>query len=189
MSVIRIANRYAKSLLDLAKEQGKLDRILEDVESFNQVCENRDFHLMLKSPIVNTDKKEQIFDKLFTGKYDELTMAFLKILLKKGREPLLADIGKEFVAQYKRYSHISSVKLTTAAKLSDASINTIRQKLIDSTATDQKVELETVVNPDLIGGFVVEFEDRLYDASVAHKIALLKKEFKDNLYISQIIAS
>ncbi len=175
--------------MDFAIEQGKLDRVLEDVESFNEVCKNRDFKLMLKSPIVNADKKEQIFDKLFAGKYDQITLAFLKILLKKGREPLLSDIGKEFITQYKKYSHISSVKLTTATKLSEDSINTIHQKLIKSSATDDKVELETVVDPSLIGGFVVEFEDRLYDASVAHKISLLKKEFKDNLYISQIIAS
>ena len=188
MSVQRIANRYAKSLIDLAKERGSLDRVLEDVESFNEVCKNKDFSLMLKSPIVNAGKKEQIFDKLFTGKYDELTIAFLKILLKKGREPLLADIGKEFVAQFKKYKHISSVKLTTATKLSDTAIDSIRKKLVESTATDQKVELQTAVNADLIGGFVVEFEDRLYDASIAHKLGLLKKEFKDNLYISQIIA-
>ncbi len=189
MSVQRIANRYAKSLIDLAQEQGKLDKILENVQSFNEVCKNRDFKLMLKSPIVNTDKKSKIFDQLFGNKYDELTMAFLKILLKKGREPYLADIGKEFVVQYKVIKHISSVKLTTATKLSDAAIEAIRQKLIASSVTDEKVELQTVVDAELIGGFVIEFEDKLYDASVAHKLGLLKKEFKDNLYISQIIAS
>ncbi|HFA49768.1 MAG TPA: ATP synthase F1 subunit delta [Bacteroidetes bacterium] len=187
MSVQRIAHRYAKSLLDLAKERGSLERVLEDVRSFNEVCKNRDFELMLKSPIVGAHKKEQVFDKLFEGKYDELTMAFLKILLKKGREPLLADIGKAFELQYKKYKHISTVKLTTASKLSDESVAAIRKKLVDSTATDTNVELETAVNPDLIGGFVVEFEDKLYDTSVAHKLALLKKEFKDNLYISKII--
>ncbi len=189
MSVQRIATRYAKSLIDLAKDSGKLDKVLEDVQSFNEVCKNRDFWLMLKSPIVNTDKKEKIFDKLFSGKYDELTMAFLKILLKKGREPLLADIGKAFITQHKKLKRISSVKLTTATKLGDAAVEAIHKKMVQSSATDDNVELQTIVNPDLIGGFVVEFEDRLYDASVAHKLALLKKEFKDNLYISKIIAS
>ncbi len=189
MSVQRVATRYAKSLIDLAQEYGKLDKILEDVESFNKVCENRDFWLMLKSPIVNTDKKEKVFDKLFSGKYDELTMAFLNILLKKSREPLLADIGKAFIVQHKKLKHISSVKLTTATKLGDAAVEDIHKKLVESNVTDDNVELQTAINPDLIGGFVVEFEDKLYDASVAHKLALLKKEFKDNLYISKIIAS
>ena len=189
MSVHRIANRYATSLVELAEEQGKLDRILEDVESFNEVCKNRDFWLMLKSPIVSTDRKALVFDKLFAGKYDELTMAFLKILLKKGRESLLTDIGDEFLVLYKKIKHISSVKLTTATELSKEAVEAIRKKLAASSATDDKVELQTLVDPGLIGGFVVEFEDKLYDASVAHKLNLLKSEFKDNLYISQIIAS
>ncbi|MBI5916093.1 MAG: ATP synthase F1 subunit delta [Bacteroidetes bacterium] len=188
MSVQRIASRYAKSLVDLAQEQGKLDRVLEDVKSFREVAKNRDFALLLKSPIVKADKKEKIFDLLFAGKYDELTMAFLHILLKKGREGQLADIAKEFISQYKIINHISTVKLTTAVKLGEGTVQTIHEKLLASTATDKNVELVTEVDPDLIGGFVIEFEDKLYDASVVHKLGLMKKNFKDNLYISQIMA-
>ena len=188
MSVQRIASRYAKSLIDLAKEQGKLDRVLEDVESFREVAKNRDFALMLKSPVVKADTKERVFNQLFAGKYDEMTMAFLRILLRKGREAQLADIASEYIAQYRTIKHISIVKLVTAAKLSDETVKTIHAKLLASTATDQNVELVTEVNPELIGGFVIEFEDRLYDASVVHKLGLMKKNFKDNLYISQIMA-
>lgn len=189
MSEHRISSRYAKSLIDLAGETGKLERVLEDVQSFKTVCDNRDFELFLKSPIIKADKKEKIFDKLFAGKYDELTMAFLKILLKKGREPLLTDIAIEFISQYKKRKHISSVKLTTAAPLSESTLAAIREKLLSSSATDEKIEIKTAVDSEIIGGFVVEIEDQLYDASVAHKLSLLKKEFKDNLYVSQIIAS
>jgi len=189
MSVQRIATRYAKSLITLADETGVLDNVLEDVQSFVEVCKIRDFELMLKSPIVNADKKEKIFEKIFAGKYNKLTLAFLNILLKKGREPLLADIAKEFIVQHKKLKHISSVTLTTAAKLSSATVDAIHKKLQDSNVTDNNVELQTLVKPELIGGFVVEFEDKLYDASVAHKLSLLKKEFKDNQYISKIIAS
>ncbi len=188
MSVQRIATRYAKSLIDLAEERGKLDRVLEDVKSFKEVSKNRDFELLLKSPIVKPDKKEKVFKALFEGKYDELTMAFLTILLKKGREAALVDIANEYIIQYKIIKHISTVKLTTASKLSDAALDTIRQKLVASNVTDNNVEITTIVDPKLIGGFVIEFDNRLYDTSVQHKLNLLKKEFKDNLYISQIMA-
>ena len=188
MSVQRIASRYAKSLIDLAQEQGKLERILEDVNSFREVAKHRDFALMLKSPVINSDKKEKIFVQLFGGKYDEMTMAFLRILLRKGREAQLADIANEYILQYKVIKHISTVKLVTAVKLSDETVKTIHGKLVASTATDKNVELITEVDPGLIGGFVIEFEDRLYDASVSHKLDLMKKDFKDNLYISQIMA-
>ena len=188
MSVQRIATRYAKSLIDLAQERGKLDRVMEDIQSFNQVTGNRDFHLLLKSPLVKGDKKEKIFKALFEGKYDELTLAFLHILLRKKREMYLVELGKEFIVQYKAIKHISTVKVTSAAKLSEVALDAIRKKLAESSMTDDKVEISTTIDPKLIGGFVIEFNNRLYDASVTHKLELLKKEFKDNHYISQIIA-
>ncbi len=188
MSAQRIASRYAKSLIDLAQERGKLERVLEDVQSFRQVAKNRDFALLLKSPVVKADTKERVFNQLFAGKYDELTMAFLRILLKKGREAALLEIANEFDVQYRVIKHISTVKLTTAAKLSDEAVKAIHAKLVASSSTDQNVELTTEVDPDIIGGFVIEFGDKLYDASVAHKLEQMKKNFKGNLYISQIMA-
>jgi F-type H+-transporting ATPase subunit delta len=188
MSAQRIASRYAKSLINLAKEQGKLERVLEDVQSFRQVAKNRDFLLMLKSPVVKADTKERVFNQLFAGKYDEMTMAFLRILLRKGREAQLAEIADEFSLQYKVIKHITTVKLVTAAPLSDEAVKAIHAKLLASSNTDQNVELTTKVDPDIIGGFVIEFGDRLYDASVIHKLEQMKKNFKGNLYISQIMA-
>ena len=100
----------------------------------------------------------------------------------------MADIAGEYIVQYKAIKHISTVKLTTASKLSEAAVKNIHDKLLASTSTDKNVELVTDVDAALIGGFIIEFEDKLYDASVAHKLGQMKKEFKDNLYISQIMA-
>lgn len=188
MSAQRIASRYAKSLIDLAQEKGKLERVLEDVQSFKEVAKNRDFALLLKSPVVKADAKERVFNQLFGGKYDEMTMAFLRILLRKGREALLVEVAHEFDLQYKIIKHITTVKLITAAKLSDQAVEAIHAKLVQSSATDHNVELTTAVDPDIIGGFVIEFGDRLYDASVARKLDQMKKNFQGNLYISQIMA-
>ncbi|MCC6722973.1 MAG: ATP synthase F1 subunit delta [Saprospiraceae bacterium] len=188
MSVQRIASRYAKSLIDLSQERGKLDRVLEDVQSFKEVAKNRDFALLLKSPVVKADTKEKVFNQLFAGKYDEITMAFLRILLKKGRESQLIDIANEFVLQYKHINHVSTVKLVTAAPMSEAMVKEIHAKLVASSNTEQNVELVTEVNPDIIGGFMLQFDDKLYDASVVHKLEQMKKNFKGNLYISQIMA-
>lgn len=188
MSVTRIASRYAKSLIDLAVEQKKLDRIKEDVDSFQKVVEVRDFYLLLKSPIIKPDKKLAIFEKIFLGKYDVLTMEFLKILLRKGREQYLPEVAKEFLVQYRQIKGISVVKVTTAKPLSEHAIESIRQKLLDSVATKDHIEISTKVDPLLVGGFVIEFGDRLYDASIKHKLEKLKAEFKDNAYISQIMS-
>jgi F-type H+-transporting ATPase subunit delta len=188
MSVARIASRYAKSLIDLAVEQDKLDRVMEDVESFSQLTDVRDFYLLMKSPIVKGDKKWSIIKLILKDKYDDMTMAFLKILIDKGRENYLPEIGKEFIKQYRKINHISIVKVKTATTLSEDQMKEIKSKLLASSVTDDKVHLVTEVDPDLIGGFVVEFDDRLYDASVKHQLRKLKKEFESNLYISQVIS-
>ena len=188
MSVTRIASRYAKSLIDLAVEQNKLDKILEDVQSFQEVSKNRDFYLLMKSPIVNGDKKKEVVKSLFGGKYDELTLAFLNILISKGREAYLPEVAFEFIEQYKKLKHISTVFVTTASPISDDVKKALHKKLAESDITDEHIEIITQVDPELIGGFVLEFGDKIYDASVAQKLRDLKKEFEDNLYISQIMA-
>jgi F-type H+-transporting ATPase subunit delta len=188
MSVVRIATRYAKSLLDLAIEQKKLDRIKEDVESFAEVCKNRDFYVMMKSPVINIDAKRNVLNKLFGEHYDELTIGFLRILLRKNREMYLPEIAKAFLIQYRAYKHISVVKLVTAKEVSEEFVDTIRQTILDSYEPDHKLEIETKVDPELIGGFQLEYDGKMYDASLSRKLESLKKNFSENLYISQIIA-
>ena len=175
MSVQRIAGRYAKSLLEMAQEQNKLERVLEDVKSFRKASENRDLYLLLKSPIVNAHKKLSIVNALFEGKYDELTMAFLRILVNKGREPYLPEIADEFIAQYKKIKGISTVKVTTAQPLTADNLAALQAKLSGSAATAGEVEIQTAVDADLIGGFILELDDKIYDASVAQKLEAVKR--------------
>ncbi len=186
MSINKIASRYAKSLLDLAKEQNKVDAVLEDVKMFKQATENRDLYLLLKSPIVKTDKKLTILKEIFGGKMDELTMAFVNIITKKGREAYLPEINDEFINQHRILNKISKVIITTAEKLSDADLAGITSKLNASTETQENLEIETKVDPSIIGGFVIEIGDKLYNASVLHKLEQLKKQFSGNEFAAQI---
>ncbi|MEL6635933.1 MAG: ATP synthase F1 subunit delta [Bacteroidota bacterium] len=179
MSITRIASRYAKSLLDLAVEQNKVERVLEDIQAFRKAVEVRDLYLLLKSPIINLDKKGSILKILFEEKFDELTMAFLNIIVSKGREPFLPEIADTFVQQYRELKNIATVKLTTATPWNDASLEALRKKLEDSS-TGGEVEIVSEVDPKIIGGFVLEFDNKLYDASVAHQLEALRKEFSKN---------
>ena len=103
MSVTRIATRYAKSLLELANEQGKLEAVHTDVLLLQSASKNRDLHLMLKSPIIHADKKISVFKVLFGDKMDNLTMAYMSLLANKGREGYLPEITAEFLNQYRAY--------------------------------------------------------------------------------------
>lgn len=183
MSVSRIASRYAKSLIDLASEEGKLDRVLEDIKTLKNAAANRDLYLLFKSPIINTAKKSQILETLFGDKFDKMTMGFIRIILGKAREAYLPEIANEFLLQYKSLQHISTIKVTTATQLSDDAVAKIKAKLLESAATEENVEIETAVNPDILGGMIIEFDDKRYDASVAHQLAKMKKEFSKNLFV------
>ena len=176
MSVARIAGRYAKSLLDLSRESGKLDRIREDMAGFAQAVKVAELSRVLKSPIINTGKKRAVLTSLFEGKVDELTMTFLNVILTKGREKFLPEIASAFEDQYRELKGITQVKLITATEISPELVDKIKSKLEQSSETYNTIEIETAVNPDLIGGFVFEFGDKLYDASVAHRLDELKKE-------------
>jgi len=123
---------------------------------------------------------------LFGKTFDKTSMAFLNIILRKGREAYLPEIGKEFIAQYKQLKEVSAVKLTTAIELKPEAIEKIKAELLKSSETGTNVEFTTEVNPDIIGGYVIQFKDKLYDASIAHKLELLKKEFSGNDFESKI---
>ncbi|MEO6133323.1 MAG: ATP synthase F1 subunit delta [Saprospiraceae bacterium] len=186
MSTFRIASRYAKSLLDLAKEQGKLDIVLHDVEAFVKATENRDFALLLKSPIVKSDKKAKVLDAIFRGKIDQLTNAFLHIIVSKGREAQLAEIGQEYINQYREIKGISIVNIVSAEPLPEETLESIRKKLVESKMTRGNIEFKTSVDKDLIGGFVISFEDKLYDASISHQLDQLRKQFTGKEYQAAI---
>ena len=177
MSAQRIAARYAKSLVDLALDQDKLERVMEDVSHFQEATKVRDLQLMLKSPIIHGSTKGRIFKALFAEHYDPLTMAFLDIIVRKGRESFLEDIAGAFVDQYRDIKQISAVKVTTAVPLDAARLEQIKEKIISSGVTYPNIDLETAVDPSIMGGFVLEFEDKLYDASVMRQLDELRKEF------------
>ncbi len=177
MSVSRIADRYAKSLLDLAIEGGNLDGIMEDVQSFVTMLSNKDLTLMLKSPIISASKKEAIFKALFDGKVQPLTMTFFNVILRKGREMFLPEIGNSFVEQYKDYKGITDVTLITAKPVSEDILAEIKNALKGSDVTKETIEITAHVDEDLIGGYVLEIGDKLYDNSISHQLSELRKQF------------
>lgn len=183
MSVTRIAYRYAKSLLDLSVEKNALEEVHGNILTFLEASKNRDFELLLLSPVIKADKKKKILNLLFGDKFHEITKSFFRIITTKGREAYLVAIARGFVDQYKRYKHITSVKLITAVPVSKEVVEAFKKKLVESQSTDDFIELETEVDEKIKGGFILQFDNKLFDASLAHKIELLKKEFKINEYI------
>ena len=182
----RLAARYAKSLFDLVVEKNTLDETLNDMQLLSRIChQNHDFVNMLRSPIINTDKKHQILLLILEGKINVITQAFVNLLATKGRESYLPEIADAFVTQYKELKKIKTLRLTTAVAVNDNVKEAIRSKVAGSM-TGNSIELETETDPALIGGFVLEMDDKLFDASIRRELHEIKSSFMDNDYVSNI---
>lgn len=182
MSVIRIASRYAKSIIDLAAERGELEEVLSDMQGMQAAVKNRDLYLLFKSPIIKSDKKRAVFNAIFDGKISKLSSEFFNIIMRKGREQYIPEIATDFIRQYKENSHITTIQLTTAHEIDQSILDGIEAKLLASNVTDKKVEIENKVDESIVGGYILEIGDKLYDDSVKGKLDKLKKAFSKNEY-------
>lgn len=182
----RLATRYAKALIDLSIERGELEKVYADMQLLQQICKsNRDFVVMLRSPVIKPDVKGKIVEAVLAGKVGELTTAFNRLLVKKIREGNLPEVSAAFIRQYKDHKKIYTVKMTTAAPLSDELKNAIVNQ-IKSISDMQNIELETSINEDLIGGFVLQIGDKLIDASIAYDLKVIARQFENNDFIYKV---
>lgn len=182
----RLAGRYAKSLVDLATEKGQLEAVYADMKYLQAVCKSsRDFVNLLKSPVIKTDQKNGIVTAITQGKVSELTAAFNNLLVKKGRESDLPEIAEAFIDQYNALKGIHKVLLTTAVPVSEELKKSIEQK-VKAEKNFANIELETKTDESLIGGFVLEFNNNLVDASILRDLKDIKKQFLQNLYVQQL---
>lgn len=179
----RLAGRYAKSLIDLAIEQNQVDAVYADIKFLQAICNsNQDFVNVLKSPVIKSDVKEKIIESVTQNNVTKTTGLFLKLLITKAREYSLPEIVKAFIDQYNSINNIHQVKLTTAVSISNDLEQSIVNK-IKSITQIEKIELETAVEDNLIGGFTLQMGDTFIDASILRDLNDVKKQFKNNEYV------
>jgi F-type H+-transporting ATPase subunit delta len=182
----RLASRYAKSIIDLAIEKNQLEQVYADMQYMNAVCKSsKEFVNLLKSPIVKAEKKVKIIEAVTKGNVSALTAGFNKLLVTKGRENCLPEIINAIIDQYNEIKGIHKVKLTTAVAISDELKKAITTKVSAETGLG-KIELESKVDASLIGGFKLEFNNQLVDASILRDLNDIKKQFSKNVYVHSL---
>ncbi len=182
----RLATRYAKSIIDLALERKELETVYADMQWLQAVNKSsKEFVQVLKSPVIKPDTKVKIVEAVTKGHVTEMTNAFIRLMIKKGRESFLPEVVNAFITQYKVHKNIHTIKLTTASILSEELKSAI-VKQIKATTDMQNIELETAVNDELIGGFVLQAGDKLIDASIAYDLKNIAKQFENNDFIYKI---
>lgn len=183
MSEQRVASRYAKSLLDLSKEQNVLEAVKNDITEFQRIVkENISLHTMLKSPVVNNGDKIAVLKKVFEQSFNKMTISFLAIVVRKNRSAVLESISEAFLQQYNDFNNIISATVKTAQAI-DAAVTAEVTQFIEKQS-GKKVALTTIIDPSLIGGLVIQIGDNLYDASISGKINKVKQNLL-NTYISK----
>ncbi len=182
----RLATRYAKSLIDLSIEKNQLEEVYADMQWLNGVTKsNRDFVNVLRSPVIKGDTKKKILEAVTKGNISEMTSAFVRLLVTKGRERDLPEISAAFVTSYKEKKNIRTVKLTTAAPLSDEMKKQVIAQ-VQKTQGFANVEIEEKVDDKIIGGFILQTGDQLIDASIAYDLKNIAKQFDNNDFIYKI---
>lgn len=186
MSDIRVAQRYAKSLLELATSQGVQEAVLADVNLYlGTVAANPELALAMNSPVINHDKKLAVLRSLFGNKMNGLTIHLFEMVTRKHREAVLAQIARQYVVLYNQTQGIVEAMVSTAVFLDDS----LRQRMIAQVAQisgSTKVVLEEKIDPALIGGYILRVGDRQIDESLSGKLSSLKRQLTDESFISKL---
>lgn len=181
MRIQLLSKRYAQALFDLAEEFKILDKVESDLRLVGEVfAENRELRVIVANPVIDAHKKVKILDSIFESSVQELSIKFLRLITNKGREKYIPYICEAFDEIYKEFKNILPVNIITAQKADSKIKAEISNKLKE--ATKMNIELSEKINEDIIGGFVIDFQDYQYDASIINQLNKLKKGFSENLY-------
>ena len=169
MDIGVISVRYARALLDSAVAM-KLD---EDVYQEMQIlCKSfldvPDFRFTIDNPMLAKDKKLQLIITACGGKVTELTQRFFQIVLREDRESVLQFMAHSYISLYRRMKHVTQGKLITAVAVSPETEQ--KMKRMVEGKTHGSVEFNTEVDPNIIGGFILEYDTYRMDASVKTKL-------------------
>ncbi len=185
MSNHKVSERYAKSLYSLAKENGNVAAVLEDIKSYQKtIAENQNLATVINSPIINTTKKQAIISQLFASRFQPITSMFFKLILEKGRDFELNGIAKSFVEEDKKQKGIKDCLISTAAPLTPELLATLTER--GEKMAGSKIEVTVKIEPSLIGGYVLTVGDLQFDESVKTKLSKIGSQLIDHSYVPKI---
>lgn len=181
----KLAKRYASSLLSLATEQNKLEKVLSDMQYIGRVIdESNELEVILKSPIIKDSQKISVLQKLFGEDIDALTAKFIELLIKNSRETYLHEVIYSFINLYELKKNIKTAYITTSKPLNEK--NLAKLKELTKRIKADSVNIVQQIDESIIGGFKINIDDLQIDASVQSKLKELKREFSRNTYISDL---
>lgn len=177
-----LAKRYAKALFAMALEKGTIDTVNSDMELVaNVVGENRELRQLMVNPIVTALRKQRIFKSVFEKHIDKLSISFLNILIRKGREIEVTEIANQYQLLYLEHKNIIVAEVVTAIDIDEETSKRITNLV--ANLSKKEIRIKSKIDPSIIGGFKINMEDYQYDASIRKIIDNMHKEFDKNLFV------
>ena len=173
-----IAAVYARSLFEVAKEQGKLDSVREQLGEFaDALQESRELQVFFFSPYFSTTEKEDGLDRAVSGA-DDVIVNFLKLLIENHRMPVIFRVRRGYEELWEEENKLLPVRVTSAVELDKSTVSQIGDKIAEQTG--RKVELSSEVDPDILGGIVVRVGNSILDASIRNRLEQLRRQVARN---------
>ncbi|MEM6449064.1 MAG: ATP synthase F1 subunit delta [Cyanobacteria bacterium P01_D01_bin.105] len=166
MATSEVAAPYAQALLSIAQSKGAIDDINGNATDFlNLLKESSELSDFLANPVASKDAKKGVLKQVLADGVNPQMKNFLLLLVDKGRIYLAEPILKEFQSKVREIKQAVLAEVISAVELSDEQKETVRQK-VQSMTEANSVELETRIDPDLIGGVIIQIGSQVLDASI-----------------------
>ena len=169
-----LAQVYGRSLFEVARKQDKLDLLREQLGQFaDAVRENRDLELFFFSPYFSTKEKQVGLERVLDGA-DERLLNFLSLLIENHRMPVIFRIRREYERLWEQENRLLPVVLTSAVELGEQTIEDLSARIGERTG--RTVELTKRVDPDILGGIVLQVGNSILDASIRNRLEQLRTQ-------------
>jgi F-type H+-transporting ATPase subunit delta len=168
-----LAQVYARSLFEVALEQGKLDVLREQLAQFADALDtNRQLAVFFFSPYFSSEEKQQALQRAVEGA-DPTLLNFLKVLIENHRMPVIFRIRQEYQRLWDEENRTLPVEVTSAIALDQATTESLARTI--GERAKRKVTLQARVDPDILGGIVVRVGNSILDASIRNRLERLRR--------------
>ena len=177
MASTRAAIRYAKAILDLANSKGVAEAVNNDMKSIaTAIGTNTELSSFIQSPTIKVEVKESALLEVFAN-VNGVTKGLFHLLFENKRFEILEAISLEYSKLFDESNGVEVAKVTTAIAMDAALEAKVLAKI--ATLSDKKITIENIVDPSIIGGFILRIGDQQYNASVANRLQVLKRELSN----------
>ena len=171
-----ISKTYGDALLEIAKEEKKVDLLLEEVTAVMAILkDNPEFSKLMNNPRISVDEKQTVMSNVFEGRISNELMGFFSMIVNKGRYDHIDEILTYFQDEVKKIKGIGVAYVTTPLELSDAQKKNVEKKLLE-TAGFKQMEMHYDIDSTLVGGMRIRIGDRVVDSSIHTKILKMQQD-------------